>query len=171
MYFQIVNDALTDKDYSKSIKELKSETKKLEHDKRRKLGDLDAVIGAKTAQIKELDKRVDEVEKRLKTANTSLETTQSRLLELQQEVERLENYSDALDAGLKAGLELKKLNEQVADLCEQLGLHQPLQRTKEIEERRTSLTEQIKKTKPIVDSQKSLRPKAQRKIKPSEWDR
>ena len=171
MYFQIVNDVLVDKDYNKSIKELKRDTKALEQSKRKELAVLDAEIGSKTALVEKLDKKVNETEKALKTANTSLQTTQRSLLELQQEVERLEQYADVLDVGLKASLELEKLNKQVADLCKQLGLQEPLAKTEVVEERRKSLTEQIKKAKPIVDRQKALKPLKTQNTKPKRWDR
>lgn len=113
-FFKIVDESLVDKNYDKSIKELKQETKAQEHAKRCKLSDLDIKIEQRQDLLQNMEKSLNEAKKRLET---------------------LENHCDILEKGLKASVQQAELLEATIPLAEILKDEYSAMRLKELKER------------------------------------
>ena len=144
-WFRVVDDVTVDKDYSKSIADLKKETKELERKKRSEIALLDGEIASKTAQIEKMGISLSETVQRLESAQIDAEIAESKLGKLQAEVERLEEYIPVLENGLKASAELRRLKGEVEGLCDMLKAEMPRTAVRKVEEKRVSLESRIQK--------------------------
>ena len=127
-FFKIVNESLIDKDYSKSIKEIKQQTKAQECAKRLKLGELDAEIEQRQNLLRNTEKSLYEAEKRLKT---------------------LEKYCDVLEEGLKASMQQVSLLEATIPLAEILKDEHSAMKLKELREKEIKNRKKIESAKRI----------------------
>lgn len=86
----IVKDVTVDKDYKKSIADLKKETKVMEQEKRSMLTLLDAEIASKKAQIEEMANSIAEAVTRRESAEIDAEIAENRLGKLKEHLHNLE---------------------------------------------------------------------------------
>lgn len=116
----VIDSITVDKDYNKSISDLKKETKEMEREKRSALSKIDAEIASK----KELAEELNHAEEKKALVGAQVEGLLRTKSQLKDQIEVLEEQKDSLVEGLIGKIEEKqlKIKEEVSYHIQKTGM-------------------------------------------------